>query len=321
MSYLYTVLTAVAVFSLLTLALNVQFGQAGIVNFGLVAYFLVGAYSYALLTQPAPSEVDQYVIGLGLSPWIGVPGAIVAATVFAYIVSLPILRLDEDYLALAMFALAQVVGSVLVNVPALANGTIGLSNIAPPAVDSIPFEDYDMWIMIAALVVLAAVFFPLDRLTKSPFGATLRATRDDPMAAAALGKHVERFRLKAFLVGAAIAGLAGVMYSSYTTVASPGLFTADVTFTAFIALVIGGLGSNAGAVAGALLFFGIEEVLSLIPVSGDTAQLVASARLIPFGIALVLVLRFAPQGLLGGRRRSPWQLIRRSRADRQEVHP
>jgi branched-chain amino acid transport system permease protein len=143
------------------------------------------------------------------------------------------------------------------------------------------------------------VYAVIRQLTNSPFGHTLRATRDDELAAAAVGKHVERFRMKSFLFGCAIAGLAGVLYTSYTTVAAPGLFTADVTFTAFIALVIGGLGSNMGAVVGATIFFGLEELLDLIPLSGETAQLVASARIIPFGLALILVLRFAPQGLMG----------------------
>jgi branched-chain amino acid transport system permease protein len=103
----------------------------------------------------------------------------------------------------------------------------------------------------------------------------------------------------AFLVGAGVAGLAGVVYASYTTHVAPELFTADVTFIAFIALVIGGLGSNLGAVVGAIVFFGIEELLDLIPLSGDTAVIVSSAKIIPFGLAVILVLRFAPGGLMG----------------------
>jgi branched-chain amino acid transport system permease protein len=90
-----------------------------------------------------------------------------------------------------------------------------------------------------------------------------------------------------------------VLFGWFTSVVSPGEFTADVTFTAFIALVIGGLGTNVGAVVGAFVFFGVEELLRLLPSSSETAQLVAELRLIPFGIALILVLRFRPQGLVG----------------------
>lgn len=303
MSYVYSIVTVVAIFSILTLALNLQFGQAGIINFGLVAYFAVGAFSYAILTQPPPTLVDDYVVGLELNPFLAAVLSVIAATLFAFLIGKPVLRLPEVYLALATFAFAQVLESVLVNVRAIGNGSLGMSGIEPPAAGIIPFESYDLWFMVAALGILALVYALVSRLTRSPFGATLRATRDDELAAAALGKRVEGFRMRSFLVGCALAGAAGVMFTAYTTVAAPSLFTADVTFTAFIALVIGGLGSNLGAVVGAAIFFGLEELLNLIPLSGDTVQLVTSLRVVVFGLALILVLRFAPQGLMGARKR------------------
>jgi branched-chain amino acid transport system permease protein len=298
-SYVYSIVTIVAIFSVLTLALNLQFGQAGIVNFGLVAYFAVGAYGYAILTQPPPSEIDHYVVGLELSPWLAAPLAILASVAVAFVLGLPALRLRPEYLALATFAFAQVLESLLVNVRALANGNVGLSGLEPPGAASIPFESYDAWVMIAAIVMLAIVYGLVSRLTSAPFGAALRATRDDPLAAAAIAKSVAGFRMRSFLVGCGLAGFAGVAYASYTTLAVPELFTANVTFTAFIALMIGGLGSNLGAVVGAAIFFGLEELLNLLPLEGDSAQLVASAQIIPFGLALILVLRFAPQGIVG----------------------
>lgn len=299
MSYVYSIATVVAIFSILCLALNLQFGQGGIINFGLVAYFMVGAYSYAILTQPPPTEVDDYIIGFELNPILAALLSVIAATVFAFIVGKPVLRLPEEYLALATFAFAQVLESIFVNVRQLGNGSLGMSGIEPPGVTLIPFENYDMWFMIGALVILAVVYALVSRVTGAPFGATLRATRDDELAAAAIGKRVESFRMRSFLFGCALAGAAGVMFTAYTTVAAPALFTADVTFTAFIALVIGGLGSNLGAVVGATIFFGLEELLQLIPLSGDTVQIVTSVRVAVFGLVLVLVLRFAPQGLMG----------------------
>lgn len=299
MTYLQSVITVVAVFSMLTLALNLQFGHGGIINFGLVAYFAVGAYTYAILTQPSPEIIDDYAWGFEMSPWLAAPLAVVAGVAMAYVVGRPALRLKPEYLALATFAFAQVLESVLINVREVGNGTLGLSRIAPPAEDQIPPESYSLWFMIGALALLGAVYALIHRLTSSPFGDALRAGRDDELAAEAIGKKIEGFRLRSFLLGAAIAALAGIAYASYTTVAAPSLFTADVTFTAFIALVIGGLGKNVGAVVGAVIFFGIEELLNLIPLEGEMAQLLASARLIPFGIALILVLRFAPGGLTG----------------------
>jgi branched-chain amino acid transport system permease protein len=298
MSYVYSIVTVVAIFSLLTLSLNLQFGQGGMINFGLVAYFAIGAFTYAILIQPPPTSLDGYVIGLELTPWLAAVLAVAASVLVALSIGRVVLRLRAEYFALAVFAFAQVVESLFVNVRELGNGVRGLSGVQPP-IEPPAGEDYSMWFMVGSLVVLAIVWFLLNRLTRSPFGSTLRAIRDDEVAAGALGKEVERFRMGAFLVGAGIAGLAGVIYGSYTSHVSPELFTAEVTFIAFIALVIGGLGSNLGAVIGAAVFFGIEELLDLIPISADTAVVVSSAKIIPFGLAVILVLRFAPQGLIG----------------------
>jgi branched-chain amino acid transport system permease protein len=299
-NYVYSIVTVIAIYGLITLALNIQFGVAGLVNFGMVAYFAVGAYTYAIVTQPPPSIVDKYKYGLELSPWIGLGLGVLAAGLFAAVTSLPVLRLREDYLAIVTFAFAQVLASVMTNTSELGNGTLGLSNITMPASESMPSENYDMAFMIVSLAILAVVFVIVSRIDRSPFGDVLKASRDDELAALALGKRVYRFRLKVFVVGGAIAGLAGVVYVWYTTLISPGLISADVTFAAFIALVIGGLGSNWGAVIGAAIYFGLQEGLKLIPTSPDTAQFVSSIRIIPFGLALILVLRFRPQGLVGG---------------------
>ena len=300
MSYVYTIVTLVSIYSLLTLALNLQFGTAGLVNFGIVAYFAVGAYTYAIVTLPPPTIVDHYVTGLELSPWLGLPIGIAAAVVFAALTSLPALRLREDYLALVTFAFAQMLQSVLTNAQDIANGTLGLSNIQMPAASSLPADNYDLWFMIITLAVLVVVYAGLSWVTRSPFGDVLKASRDDELATLSLGKDVNRYRFKAFVLGGAVAGLAGVLYVWYTTVIAPDLIGAEVTFAAFIALVIGGLGSNFGAVLGAAVYFGLAEGLKLIPVSPETVQTMASIRVAVFGLVLILVLRYRPQGLVGG---------------------
>lgn len=299
MNYLFSIITLASIFSLLTLALNLQFGLTGLVNFGLVAYFAIGAYAYAIVTVPPPTTIDQYVFGFGASPWLGLLAAVGAAVVFAAVTGWPALRLRGEYLALTTFAFAEVLHSILVNVRELGNGTRGLAGILPPLYEDFPSGSYDLIFMLAALTLLALVFFALLRLSKSPFGATLRAIRDDELATAAIAKPAGSFRIKAFLAGGAIAGLAGALYASFTSIVSPGLFTADVTFTAFIALVIGGLGSNLGAVVGAFAFFGLEALIRSLNLTPETAQLVSSLRLIPFGLALILILRMRPRGMFG----------------------
>ncbi len=292
----FSILTLAAVYALLTLALNLHFGMAGLINFGIVAYFAVGAYGYALATQPPPSAIDSYIIGLGLPSWAGILVGVAAAVLFALLTGGPTLRLRGEYLALTTFAFAEVLHSVLVNVGGLANGQRGLSSIFPPFYDSIPFALYEECMLAGVLVILGAVFALQAHLTRSPFGATLQAIRDDELATQALGKVVASFRLKAFLAGAAIAGLAGILYAWQSTLVAPDLFTADVTFTAFIALVLGGVGSNRGAVVGAFVLFGITEALTLLPISAESFQVVSAIRSIVLGLIVILVLRLRPKG-------------------------
>lgn len=288
-----------AIYAILTLALNLQFGMAGLVNFGIVAYFAVGAYVYAIVTQPPPGLLDEYRWGLDGPEWLGVLLAVIAGVLFAAITGWPSLRLRGEYLALTTFAFAEVLHSVLLNERSIGNGERGLSSIFPPFYERIAGTSYELYFASAMLASMGVVLLLQVRLARSPFGFTLRAIRDDEVAAAALGKDVERFRLKAFLAGAAVAALAGVLYSWFTSLVAPSLFTAEVTFTAFIALVLGGLGSNVGAVLGAFLLFGAEELLRFLPMSSDTAQLVSSLRVAALGLVLILVLRFRPGGLTG----------------------
>jgi branched-chain amino acid transport system permease protein len=224
---------------------------------------------------------------------------VLAAVAFAAATGWPALRLRSEYLALTTFAFAEVLHSVLVNAREIGNGTRGMSNVLPPFYEQLPVSDYDFWFAAVTLAVLAASTLAMARLARSPFGATLRAIRDDELAAAALAKPVGRLRLEAFLAGAALAGVAGVLYAWFTTLVSPDLYTADITFTAFIALVIGGVGSNLGAIVGAFVLFGLEQAIRVVPLSDETAQLASSLRLVPFGLALILMLRFRPQGLVG----------------------
>jgi branched-chain amino acid transport system permease protein len=297
-NFIASVVALAAIYAVLTLALNLQFGAAGLINFGIVAYFAVGAYTYAIVTQPPPGLLDQYALGLEWPAWAGLLLAVIAAIAFALLTGWPSLRLRAEYLALTTFAFAEVFNAVLLNEQAIGNGERGLSSIYPPMDDLIPGENYEVYFAGGMLVILAVSLFALIRLSRSPFGYTLRMIRDDELAAQMVGKHVRRFRLQAFLGGAAIAALGGVFYSWFTTLVAPGLFTADVTFTAFIALVLGGVGSYVGAVVGAFVLFSTEEMLRFLPLSLAASQLATAIRLIILGLILILVLRFLPQGLV-----------------------
>lgn len=302
---LLTVAIVGGVYALLTLGLNLQLGQAGLINFGIVAYFTAGAYAYVIAVQSPPTMLDTYKFGFELPMGVGFLCAGAAAVVFALVTGWPCLRLRGEYLALTTFAFAEVFGSLVTNGAAVTNGTLGFTGLAQPFEDVIPGRSYS-WFL-AGLVVLAVVvtFVVMQRLANAPFGRALRALRDDELAASLAGKRVRRLRLQAFLLGALVSGFAGAMYAWYTTLISPDLFTADVTFVVFIALLLGGIGSNTGAVAGAVVLIAFQEIVRGLATNPVIASRVGAVEVALEGLLFIVILRLAPGGAA--------ELVRRAR--------
>jgi branched-chain amino acid transport system permease protein len=306
-SFFLTVLTLSGIFGVLTLALNLQFGFAGLINFGIVAYFAVGAYTYVILTQPPPDLFDQYAFGFDLPMWAGFLGAGIAATLFALVTGWPCLRLRGEYLALTTFAFAEVLHSFIVNERALSNGTVGFSGLRPPLRDVIAGDAYAWLFCGAILAFLVLMFVVMSRLANSPFGRTLKAMRDDELSAELAGKSTQRMRLQAFLVGALFVGFAGVFYVWFTTLIRPTLFTAGVTFTVWIAFVLGGGGSNlrpiwsnVGAIVGIFILIGFEEIIRFVDFDPNIAARVSAIRVAVLGLLFIAVLRVRAQLGEGG---------------------
>ena len=292
-----TVVTVVSILGVVTLVLNMQYGHAGLINFGVVAYFAAGAYTYVLLTQSPPSEtsLDQYVIGLNLPPWVGFIGAALAGLVFAAITGWPTLRLRGEYLALTTFAFAEVFHSFTINEQRFANGTRGLVGVPRPYREELSFLDYDLALALAALLFLIIVYIIFERMVRSPYGRALEALSDAELALIQTGNGSSSFRLEVFLFTAPFAALAGAIYVAYTTLVIPDLFTAEVTFVVWIALVLGGEGSNRGALLGITLVVLFEELIRAIPF--DTiraAQIAASLEVAALGVLLIVFLRWQP---------------------------
>jgi branched-chain amino acid transport system permease protein len=290
-----TLITVASIFGVVTLVLNMQYGQAGMINFGVVAYFAAGAYTYVLLTQSPPSSLDEYIIGLDQPVWVGFLGAAVAGLVFAAITGWPTLRLRGEYLALTTFAFAEVFHSFILNEQRFANGTRGLVGLERPFRDQINFVDYDIFFAGAALVFLVIVYLIFERIVRSPYGRALEALRDEELALTTVGKQTSRFRLEVFLFTAPFAAMAGAFYIWYTTLALPELFTAEVTFIVWIALILGGEGSNRGALIGIFLVVAFEELVRAIPFTTvRAAQMAAEMEVAALGLLLIIFLRWQP---------------------------
>ncbi|MCR8726486.1 branched-chain amino acid ABC transporter permease [Frigidibacter sp. ROC022] len=298
---LLSILTFGCLFSVLTLSLNLQYARGGMINFGIVAYFAAGAYAYAIFTQEPPKGLDQYLFGFGAPWWVGFLAAAVASMLFAIITGWPTLRLRGEYLALTTFAFAEMLHSVLLNERRIGNGSVGLSNIERPEIGWMGIPEGYVYAG-AAIILMLGTALVFRRLLASPYGRAVDAVRDDETAAQAIGKDVARLRFQVFVISAVPIGLAGALYAMITTLVSPDLFTAEVTFFVWMALVLGGERTILGVVLGTLALVGFQEIVRAIPYeSVRTAQLAKSVEVMLTGVIFILVLRWQPFEALGRR--------------------
>jgi branched-chain amino acid transport system permease protein len=288
LSYLLFTLTLGGIYGLLALSLNLIWGGAGMVNLGLAGFFAVGAYASAIVT------------GAGAPVPIGLFAAIVAGVIAGLIVTFSTLRLRDDYLAIVTLGFAEVVRLVALNERWLTNGSDGISGIAAPFKSTLGTEGFNLFYLGLVTVIVLIVWALLRRLDGSPFGRTLKAIREDQELAAFAGKRVLRFKLQAFAVSAAIAGLAGALYGHYQTYISPDHFQPLITIYIFLAVSAGGVGRPTGALIGAyaVVFFleATRFIAEVVPALQPVQ--VAALREMLVGVALILVFYVRPQGVL-----------------------
>lgn len=283
----------VGIYGAVAIALNFQYGEAGLINFGVVAYFAVGAYTFAILTAGPPSEtaLDAYRWGFNLNPLLAAFLAGLVGVGFALLSGWPALRLRGEYLALTTFAFAEVLQSLLVNVPALTNGTSGFSNVVQPLRDQV--GNYNLFLLVISLALLAVTMWFFQRLVHSPYGRLLRAIKNDEVGVTATGKLPEKYRQQAFVLSAFFIALAGVIYVIWLTIARPTSFGAEITFFVWIAMVLGGAGNNWGVLAGVVGLTVLDELVGQLPISSVRGvQMVDAAQVFFTGLLFVLVLRW-----------------------------
>ncbi len=316
-TFIVGIVALIAIYATLVLALNLQFSYGSLINLGIVAYVAVGAYAYAIVTQEPPGPFDDYKFGLGLPIPVGVLAAGGAGLVFGALTGWPSLRLRGEYLALMTFAFAEVLDTFLINAKSITNGLVGLPSVVRP------FEQLDAdlqtWAFAGLSLLLAAsTFLLVRRVITSPYGRLVLAVSDDEQGAAAVGKDIGLVRVQIFLIGAVVMSLAGALFVMYVSLAVPTVFVPEVTFTVWIALVLGGIRSRFGPLIGAALLIGMQEGLRLLTLSPDQSAFVSSLRLFLTGLLLVVLLRLRPPEHLvraTARRRRP----RTTRAERAEA--
>jgi branched-chain amino acid transport system permease protein len=286
--------------ALAVLGLNIQWGLTGLFNAGVVGFMAIGGYTMGMLI--GPSRAGLWV-GYGLPFPLGLLGAALATAAIAFIIASATVRLRKDYLAIATFGVAITIQLVALNAEPLTGGNQGLFGLPHPFRQwtASPFADNVVYLAIVAIVT-ALCYGALERLTRSPWGRALRCIRDDELAAASLGKNADAFRLQAFVLGATLMGISGALYAGFVSNVSPYDFLPVVTFQIWTMLIVGGSGSNRGAIAGAVLVWGLWSgsgiaVQELMPPAWKTNG--GAVQVILIGLVLIASLLYRPHGLFG----------------------
>ena len=291
----------VGLYALLALSLNVILGQAGIFHMGHAAFYAVGAYVTAILNT-------HYQIPILLL----IPVAGAAAALFALVVARPIIHLRGDYLLIVTIGIVEIVRIALINdVFGLTGGANGIFGIARPEIFGIKIRKaiqfyYLIWIMVGLTVLL------FHWLSESRFGRALNCIKEDDTAAEGCGMDVAHLKLMAFVIGAFWAGMAGNLFAAKMTIISPSSFTFWESVVVFAVVILSG-GSQIGVLLGTFLIVALPEMFRDF----------ASARMLVFGLAMMIMMVVRPQGLLppSPRRYDVRRLLRRTRDFSSPVAP
>jgi branched-chain amino acid transport system permease protein len=299
-------LTTALIFSLITLGLNLQWGLTGLFNVGLAGFVAIGAYTSALLTTP---DTAGRFGGFDMPIVIGWLGAMVIAGIAAAITGIATLRLKSDYLAITTFGVAVVVQLVALNAQSLTGGPFGVGFIPRPfaALAETPLL-FNLSNLAVVVVVTLVVFLALEHLSRSPWGRVLKALREDERAAISLGKSARFYRVQAFAVGGAIMGLAGAVQAHFIGFIAPDNYVPTLTFQVWVMLIVGGSGSNKGAVIGSILVWAIwagSGALTSVLFTPEQQARAASLQIVAIGVMLCVILLVRPNGLFGDMPRRP----------------
>jgi len=296
--------TLVLIYVMLGLGLNIVVGLAGLLDLGYVAFYAVGAYSYALL--------HQY---FGFSFWVCLPLAGLMAATFGFVLGFPVLRLRGDYLAIVTLGFGEIIRILLNNWTHLTGGPNGIGSIPKPALfglefgrrakeeGNIPFHEYFniaynssykvIFLYLLALLLVLFTIFVIRRLMRMPVGRAWEALREDEIACRSLGLNRTIIKLSAFTIGASFAGFAGAFFSARQGFISPESFTFIESAIILAIVVLGGMGSQMGVILAAI-------AMTVLP---ELAREFQEYRMLMFGLMMVLMMIWRPQGLLPMKRK------------------
>jgi branched-chain amino acid transport system permease protein len=283
MDYIFYILGVVNIYAILAVSLNLLLGFAGLISIAHAAFMGIGAYTTTIL-----------MVSLGMNFFLTIPLAIIAAGVVSALIAIPSLRAKGDLYIIASFGFQIIIYNILLNWVSLTRGPFGFAGIPRPSAFGYTFASYLSYFLMSSVILFACILFCW-HLARTPFGLILRALREDEESTTAMGKNVTHYKIVVFIIGCAIAAIAGSLYAGLISFIDPFCFSVHDSIFILALVIIGGTGNILGSILGTLVLITFPEFLKFVQVSESVA---GPLRQMLYGALLILFMRFRPQGLL-----------------------
>jgi branched-chain amino acid transport system permease protein len=285
-NFFLLILIYTGIYALMALGQNVITGYGGMLSLTQAGFFAIGSYATAILSTR-----------FGWSFWGTLPISALLSALFGLLIGLPTLRLKGDYLAIATLGFGEIVRNILNNWDSLTKGPMGIQKIPMITIFGYVINPYRKYGFLALLILtVAIVYFLFQHLARSRMGRALTAVREDEIAAQSMGINVTKYKVYAFILGATVAGIAGSFQAVFTLSVTPGTYTFMVSVMVLCMVVLGGMGNFKASILGAFII----QLISYLPqLTGLTSVIPPQFKQILFGLILVIMMIWRPQGLLG----------------------
>jgi branched-chain amino acid transport system permease protein len=287
MAYIEHVLIFLCIYIILSVSLNLTIGFTGLLNLGHISFYAIGAYASALV-----------VLKLGMPFIAGLIAASLAAALLGLLIGLPTLKLRGDYFAIATLGMFYIINAILRNWRSVTRGPLGLPGIPKPEIFNFKFNTQTEVLILSIILALFTIYI-VHRLVRSPFGRILTAIREDELAVKALGKNPVKFKITALMISAALAGIAGSIYAHYLSFIDPNVGTFIDSVFIICMVVLGGMASIRGSIAGAIFLVFLPESLRFLSLPNE---ILGALRLLIFSLILILLMMYKPNGIFGEQR-------------------
>ena len=284
MEYLIHIAILISIYAILGLSLNLVVGFTGLLSITQAAFYGIGAYVTAIL-----------LTSVGMNFFLAMLISIVITAILSLAIGFVLSKFKDDYYALGSFGFNVIIYSIFLNWQSLTRGPLGIPGIPRPSLFGFTFSE-NSWFLILAVLCALIIYGICHYITHSSFGRVLKAIREDEKAIQVFGYRVLWYKLAIFVVSAGMAAVAGSLFASYITFIDPSSFTLTESIFILAVVILGGMANNKGAVIGAICLILLPEVLRFVGFPDDVA---AQMRQVVYGVILILLMLYRPQGLLG----------------------